>query len=416
MVEARRRLREQGRKWYSLHDKLTDARNLQEAWRQVEANRGAPGVSGETVEEFGRKSAERLEELGRRLRAGKFRARPIRQKLIPKTDGSGKLRELGIPEVEDRIVQAAIVRLIEPVFEDKFLDGSFGFRPERSAHHALQRVEAAIGADKPFVVDADIRNCFGSIPHEALMDEVAEEIADATLLDLVRSFVKADVVAEMESWTPVSGTPQGAVLSPLLANIYLHAFDARMADAGHEVVRYADDFVVLCRTREEAETAMAKAVEILNSMGLQMHPEKSRVVDAGAEQFQFLGYVFGSGTRWPRDGSLQKLRDSIRAKTPRSGGEALRVVVKKVNRTLRGWYGYFRHGTGNVFEEVDAFVRRRLRSIRRQYDGRSGAARNGNDNLRYPNSYFQALDLFSMSSEHAKERRGRRYIPFPARA
>jgi RNA-directed DNA polymerase len=416
MVEARKRLREQGRKWYALHDKLTDARNMNEAWRQVEANRGAPGISGETVEEYGKNATERLEELGRRLWAGNFRARPIRQKLIPKTDGSGKMRELGIPEVEDRIVQAAIVRLIEPIFEDKFLDGSFGFRPERSAHHALQRVEAAIGADKPFVVDADIRNCFGSIPHEALIDQVATEVADTKLLGLVRSFVEADVVSEMESWTPERGTPQGAVLSPLLANIYLHTFDVRMAGAGYEVVRYADDFVVLCRTQEEAEAAMAKAEEILGSMGLLVHPEKSRVVDARTAQFQFLGYVFGSGTRWPRNSSLAKLRDGVRTKTSRSGGEAMRVVIKKVNWTLRGWYGYFKHSTGRVFGEVDGFVRRRLRSILRQYDGRSGAARNGNDNLRYPNAYFQALDLFSMSSEHAKRRRGRRHILFPAKA
>ena len=399
-----------------LHDKLSDSRNLNEAWRQVEENRGAPGVSGQTVEDYSKNATERLNRLGRRLHEGTYAAQPIRQKLIPKTDGSGKMRELGIPEVEDRIVQAAIVRLIEPIFEDKFLEGSYGFRPERSAHHALSRVETAIAADRPFVVDADISNCFGSIPHDALMNEVAKEISDTRLMGLIRSFVKADIVKEMESCTPVSGTPQGAVLSPLLANVYLHEFDLQMSRAGYEVVRYADDFVVLSRTKEEADEARACAEKVLQAMGLKLHPEKTRVVDSRQEPFQFLGYVFAPKGRWPRKGSEQKLRDRIREKTPRSGGQSLRVVIIRLNRTLKGWYRYFRHCVANVFEAVDGFVRRRLRSILRQYEGRRGAARNGRDNQRYPSSFFRQLQLFSLEEQSKADRRGRRLIPFPARA
>jgi RNA-directed DNA polymerase len=418
MVEARDRLRKAGRKWYLLYDKLYDQRNLSEAWKQVESNRGAPGLSGETIKQYGETIDERLDRLRERLKERRYEPRPIRRAYIPKTDGSGRMRELGIPEVEDRVVQAAVVRLIEPIFEAKFLGCSFGFRPGRSAHHALARVEQAIGGERPWVVDADIRNCFGSIPHEPLMEQVAAEVSDGKLLDLVRGFVKADIVEELSRWTPQEGTPQGAVLSPLLANIYLHEFDRRMAEAGCEVVRYADDFVVLCRSEEQAQAARDKAEEVLAQMGLTMHPEKTRVIDARTMRFQFLGYEFWPGGREPRPPSMDKLKDRIRAKTPHSSGQSLRETVRELNPFLRGWYGYFKHSFWNVLKDVDGLVRRRLRSILRKFDGRKGTSKGtGADQTRWPNAYFDTLGLFSMSRQHERDARGpRRLIPFPAKA
>jgi len=359
-----------------------------------------------------------LAQLGTRLREQTYQPRPIRQKEIPKADGSGKKRPLGIPEVEDRIVQAALVAVMEPVFEAKFLGSSHGFRPGHSAHHALAVVEQAISTDRPWLVDADIRNCFGSIPHAPLLTEVAKEVSDGKLLKLIHSFVKADIVSELRTWTPEKGTPQGAVLSPLLANIYMHEFDRQMAEAGFEVVRYADDFVVLCRNEDECRTAKAKAEVVLQGMGLELHPEKSRVVDARRERFQFLGYEFWPGGRQPRKSSLHKLRDGIRAKTPRSSGCSMRETIRVLNLTLRGWYGYFRHSFWNVLSGVDGFVRRRLRSILRKFEKRRGASKgNGADQARYPNQLFERMGLFSMGTQRALDAgQTRKLIPFPAKA
>jgi RNA-directed DNA polymerase len=417
MVEARDGLRKAGRKWYLLFDNLHDERNLREAWRQVRDNRGAAGLSGESIEQYGSTIDERLERLRGKLKQRRYEPHPIRRAYIPKTDGSGKMRELGIPEVEDRVVQAAVVRLIEPIFEAKFLGCSHGFRPGRSAHHALAEVERAIGGDRPWVVDADIRNCFGSIPHEPLMEQVAAEVSDGKLLDLVRGFVKADIVEELSRWTPEQGTPQGAVLSPLLANIYLHEFDRQMTEAGCEVVRYADDFVVLCRSEEEAQAARKTAEEVLARMGLEMHPEKTRVVDARTTPFLFLGYAFQPWGRKPRDPSLDKLKDSIRAKTPHKSGVSLREIVRRLNPALRGWYSYFRHSHWKTFEPLDAFVRRRLRSTLRKFFGKRGTSKgSGADQKRWPNAYFDSLGLFSMRRQHQQEAGLARHIPFPARA
>lgn len=415
MVEARAKLRSERRKWYLLYDKLHDPRNLNEAWKQVEANGGAPGLSGLTVEQYGESLDYRLEKLGERLRQQQYEVRPIRRKLIPKTDGSGKMRPLGIPEVEDRLVQAAIVRLIEPIFEDKFLACSHGFRPERSAHHALAEVEKAVAGNRPYILDGDIQDCFGSIPQEPLMECVAREISDGKLLRLVRRFVEADIVEEMRRWTPEKGTPQGAVLSPLLANIYLHEFDHAMEQAGFQVVRYADDFVVLCGTRGEAEAARAKANEVLSGMGLKLHPEKTRVVDARTERFQFLGYEWWPGGRGPRRGSRDKLRDTVRARTPRCSGRSLRQVIADLNPTLRGWYAYFRYSHRAALREQDGFVRRRLRSILRKFSKRRGTAR-PEDNARYPNRIFHEFGLFSMELAQQQAAGDRKLLAFPAKA
>jgi RNA-directed DNA polymerase len=415
MVEARDKLRREGKKWYLLYDKLYDPRNLHEAWKQVEANCGAAGLSGETVERYREGLEFRLQRLARRLKQEQYEVRPIRRKLIPKGDGSGKMRPLAIPEVEDRIVQAAIVRLIEPIFEAKFLPCSHGFRPGRSAHHALAQLDAATAGGKTFLVDADIQDCFGSIPREPMMEVLAREIADAKLLRLVRRFLEADIVEGMRRWTPGSGTPQGAVLSPLLANIYMHEFDRQMTDAGCQVVRYADDFVIPCSTMKEAQAARELADQVLQQMGLTMHPTKTRVVSVSKERYQFLGYEFWPKGRQPRKSSTKKIRDAIRKKTPRKSGRSLRKTISALNPTLRGWYGYFRHSFWNVFTDLDGFVRRRLRSILRKFAKRKGTAR-PEDNARYPNAYFEKLGLFSTYDRHQSEAGARKMIAFPASA
>jgi RNA-directed DNA polymerase len=239
MVEAIERYRQAGRRWYLLYDKLYAESNLKAAWEQVEEKGGAAGVSGQTIAQYRDGLEQRLSNLAKKLKEQSFEARPIRRVYIPK--GNGKLRPLGIPEVEDRIVQAALVRLVEPIFEKKFLGVSYGFRPERSAHNALAELVAAMEAGFTQIVDADIPDCFGSIPWTPLVEEVAREISDPKVLGLVKKFLKAEVMEGMKAWQPEEGTPQGAVLSPLLANIYLHHFDEEMTRAGYRMVRYADD-------------------------------------------------------------------------------------------------------------------------------------------------------------------------------
>jgi RNA-directed DNA polymerase len=423
MWKAIEEQRAKGRKWYLLYDKVFDPRNLNEAWEQVRANGGAPGLSGETIEEYRKTVVERLRKVAEKLREQRYEARPIRRKMIPKTDGSGKQRPLGIPEVEDRIVQAAIVRVIEPIYEAKFCQSSYGFRPERSALNALAHLDREITTGRKYLVDADIRDCFGSIPHEKLMEEVGKELSDPKLLALIRQFVEADIVEEVRRWTPERGTPQGAVLSPLLANIYLHEFDRQMLQSGYEVIRYADDFVVACPTPEEAEGAKKKAEEILSGMGLELHPQKTRVIDVRTSRFQFLGYEFfplkGEGRplgRVPRASSRKKIYDAVRRKTPRRSGKSLREVIGDLAPTLKGWFGYFKHSFWNVFTDLDGFVRRRLRSILRKFEKRRGAAKNRDDNARYPNDLFEGMKLFSTSNAHEHKAGARGLLAFPAKA
>lgn len=413
MVEAIERYKQAGRRWYLLYDKLYTKLNLKAAWEQVEENGGAAGVSGQTIAEYRDGLEQRLSDLARRLKEQTYEARPIRRVYIPK--GNGKLRPLGIPEVEDRIVQAALVRLIEPIFEAKFMGVSYGFRPERSAHNALAELVAAMEQGFTQIVDADITDCFGSIPWTPLVEEVARGVSDPKVLGLVKKFLRAEVMEGMEGWQPDEGTPQGAVLSPLLANIYLHRFDEEMTRAGYRMVRYADDFVILCRTTPEAEQAREKARQTLAEMGLQLHPEKTRIVDATREEFQFLGYEFWPWGRKPRPSSRQKLRDRIRAKTPRNPGQSLRAVIASLNYTLRGWYAYFRHSWWTAFKDVDGFVRRRLRSILRGFQKRKGTTR-PLDHFRYPNRIFEKLGLFSLDQKHLTQAGLKGLIAFAAKA
>jgi len=392
-----------GGKWFSLMDKVYALRNLRRAFERVKANQGAAGVDHVTVEEFERHLEANLEKLARSLADGSYRPQAIRRVWIPKPGGKEK-RPLGIPTVRDRVVQTALRAVLEPIFERDFAAHSYGFRPNRGGKEALRRVDALLTAGYHWVVDADLKSYFDTIPHAALLDRVGEKVVDSKVLGRLEAFLTAKVMETAEGWTPEEGTPQGAVISPLLSNIYLDPLDHLMAAAGFEMERYADDFVILCRNEAEARQALERVQSWTATTGLQLHPTKTRIVDAtAAGGFDFLGYHFEGGTRWPRRKSLAKLKDTLRAKTRRTNGQSLSVIITNLNRTLRGWYGYFQHSHATTFTALDQWVRTRLRSILRKRRGRHGRAR-GADHQRWPNAFFTACGLFSLLTAHATAR------------
>jgi RNA-directed DNA polymerase len=320
---------------------------------------------------------------------------------IPK--GPGQTRPLGIPAVKDRIVQTALKRVIEPIFENEFHDTSYGFRPGRGCKEALREVDQNLKAGYTHVVDADLKSYFDSIPHDRLMSRAEERISDGRVLELIRAYLKQDVMHGLERWTPTGGTPQGAVISPLLANIYLHPLDLLMASKGYRMVRYADDFVVLCRTEEEAEAALVEVRAWVEGNGLTLHPDKTRVgncLEAG-QGFDFLGYRFEAGRRWVRKKSLTALKDKLRSKTGRTRGVSLKSIIEELNPILRGWFGYFKHAHRTVFRVLDGFIRRRLRALLRKREKRPGFGRCHADQKRWPNAYFAEHGLFTLSGAHA---------------
>jgi RNA-directed DNA polymerase len=383
-----------------LFDKVFAERNLWRAFQQVAAKRGAPGVDHETVEQFARKLPDSIWELSDLIKSGTFAPQAIRRVHIPKP-GTNETRPLGIPTVRDRVVQAAIVNVIEPIFERDFAEHSYGFRPNRGCKDALRRVDKLLKAGYTHVVDADLKGYFDSIPHDRLMARLETKVADGPVLRLIEMFLKADILDEASQWTPEAGAPQGAVLSPLLSNIYLDPLDHLLAEAGYEMVRYADDFVILCRTAEDAAAALKLVEQWVADNGLTLHPTKTKIVDARTTGFDFLGYTFCGTKHFPRDKSRRKLKDTLRAKTRRTSGDSLAHVVNDVNRTLRGWFAYFQHSSyRNVFRDIDGWVRRRLRSILRKRVKRRGISRS-TDHQRWNNAYFAEHGLFSLATAHA---------------
>jgi RNA-directed DNA polymerase len=386
--------------WFSLIDKVYAPANLRAALTKVVANQGAPGVDHVTVEQFERRADANLQALGEQLRSGTYRPQAIRRVYIPKP-GSPEKRPLGIPTVRDRVAQAAVVHVLEPIFERDFAPTSYGFRPGRGAQQALGRVEALLAAGYRYVVDADLKSYFDTIPHDRLMQRVREKVADGPLLRLLESFLTAGILEDLREWVPTAGAPQGAVLSPLLSNIYLDPLDHLLGVRGLAMVRYADDFVVLCRTRQEADRALAVVQEWVAANGLRLHPDKTRVVDAATEPFDFLGYRFEGERRSPRPKSLAKLKEAVRAKTRRTDGRSLRCIVTDLTRTLRGWYGYFWRCHERVFSRLDGWIRRRLRSLLRKRAGLPGVSRHGADEVRWPVAYFAEQGLFSLKAAPA---------------
>ena len=388
-----------GGRWHTLIDKVRFGHNLEASYAQVASNEGAPGVDHVTVEAFGARRDDELSKLMQELRAGTYRPQAVRRTRIPKP-GTRETRPLGIPTVRDRVVQAAVVHVIEPIFERDFAEQSYGFRPRRGCKDALRRVEQLLKAGYTYVVDADLKSYFDTIPHDRLMKRLQGKVADSRLLGLVESFLKAGILEGMTEWTPEAGAPQGAVLSPLLSNIYLDPLDHLMADAGLEMVRYADDFVILCRTSAEAARALELVQAWTAENGLTLHPTKTKIVAAQTEGFDFLGYRFVNGRRYVRRKSMEKLKDTIREKTRRRRGQSLRTIIQDVNATLRGWFGYFKHSYKAIFRALDGWVRMRLRSILRRRLGKRGRGQ-GSDHKRWPNAFFAAQGLFSLVEARA---------------
>lgn len=395
-----------GGRWYSLMDKVWSERTLGAAATRVAANQGASGVDHVTVEMFESEREANLGRLSAALRGGTYRPQAIRRHYIPKP-GSLERRPLGIPTVRDRVVQTALRMVLEPIFERDFAAHSYGFRPGRGCKDALRRVEELLKGGAVFVVDVDLKSFFDTIPHDRLLAEVGRKVADGKIMRLLQQFLQQGVLDGLAAWTPEEGTPQGAVISPLLSNIYLDPLDQTMAGAGFEMVRYADDFVVLCRDEAEAARALEGIAGWTASAGLHLHPTKTRIVDARAAGFEFLGYRFEGGRRWPRDKSLRKLKDTVRAKTPRLAGESLRSIILGLNPVLRGWFGYFQHSHRRSLIDLDGWIRRRLRSLLRRRAGRRGIAR-GDDHHRWTNAFFAEQGLFSLQQAHASVRRSPR--------
>ena len=393
---------EKGGKWYSLMDKLYRVKLLKSSFYKVKANSGAAGVDHVTVEHYEENLEANLEELSRDLKEGNYEPQPIKRKYIPKP-GRDEKRPLGIPTVRDRIVQTALKDLLEPIFEKEFSDQSFGFRPNRSTKDALRELQDLLNEGYTYVVDADILGYFDNIPHDTLMREVKKRITDNGILSLIDSYLKADILEGTDNWTPEGGTPQGAVISPLLANIYLNPLDHLMKTRGYNMIRYADDFVILCSTKEEAREALKAINDWVKKAGLKLHPDKTKLVDATKRGgFDFLGYHFERGYKWPRKKSENKLKDNIRNKTPRTYGDNLEKCISGINKTLTGWYEYFKHSHHTTFGPLDGWIRMRLRSILRQRAGMKGRGR-GSDHQRWPNSYFQKRGLFSLVEAHRSE-------------
>jgi RNA-directed DNA polymerase len=392
----------EGGKWFRLFDKVFSERNLLAAFQQVASKQGAAGVDHVTVTQFERGLPETLWEVSDQLRHATYQPQAIRRVHIPKP-GTGETRPLGIPTVRDRMVQAAVVNVIEPIFERDFAKHSYGFRPGRGCKDALRRVDHLLKAGYTIVVDADLKGYFDSIPHDGLMSRLKEKVADGPVLSLIESFLKANIMDGMQEWTPEAGAPQGAVLSPLLSNIYLDPLDHLVARSGFEMVRYADDFVILCRTPEEALRALELVQQWVSDNGLTLHPTKTKVVDARTEGFDFLGYHFHGTKRWPRTKSISKLKDAIRAKTKRTQGDSLYEIIGSLNRTLRGWFTYFQHSRPWIFPKLDGWIRGRLRSILRKRAKRRGRGR-GLDHHRWPNAFFAEQGLYNLELAHVMAR------------
>jgi RNA-directed DNA polymerase len=371
------------RKVHSLIDKVYKQKNLEMAWESVKANRGAGGIDGQSIDDFAKVLKEQLAKLHEELRAGTYRPQPVRRQRIPKAGQPGKYRELGIPTVYDRVCQQALLNRLEPIFESVFDDASFGYRRGRSPHDALRKVWKELKAGREWVVDADLRDFFGSVDHDKLLALVAQRVSDGRVLGLIRSMLQAGSSDQGRLFPTERGTPQGGVVSPLLSNILLTPFDKEMRRRGYRLTRWADDWVITCESAAEARSALSLAAKVLEQLGVNINPEKTRIVNV-KHGFEFLGYKIkrGKGLRlqpgkvrsharsgelyaYPRHKSIQHFKDQVRRRTRRKAPVTTEELVQQLNPVLRGWGHYFKRAhVRKLFNQLDRWVVRRIWSHR----------------------------------------------------
>ena len=387
-----------GGKWHTLIDKVYSELNLYVSARKVTGKNGAAGVDGQSCEAFEEHLIVETRRLAEQLRGSTYRPKAVRRVPIPKPGRPDETRPLGIPTVRARAVQRAVLNVIEPILDHQFHERSFGFRHGRGAHDALRLVEQKLQEGYVYVVDADLKSYFDTIPKDRLLKLIQEHISDSRMLKLIKMFLDQNILEELREWTPIAGVPQGAVLSPVLSNLYLNPLDHEMADAGFAMVRYADDFVVLCRSQFEAEVALQVISEWVEQAGLTLHPTKTKIVDSRTESFAFLGYSFRGDKIYPRRESLAKMKTRLRELTPRKRSGSLESIVHELNRVLIGWFGYFRHSRWTIFKDLDAKIRSRLRRLllKRHRKNPKRLPRQ----QRWPNVYFTEVGLWSLREAH----------------
>jgi len=372
------------KKVHSLVDKVYQRTNLEIAWKRVKANRGAGGADGVTVEEFEKDLEANLERLHQELREGRYLPQPVRRLEIPKRGDPGKTRPLGIPSVFDRVCQQALVNRIEPIFEEVFDAGSFGYRKGRQTRDALKKIWHEIEEGNEWIVDADLKDYFGSVDHEKLIVLVAQRISDGRVLKLIQQMLEAGYIEQGSLFPTSRGTPQGGVVSPCLSNVLLTPFDKEMRRKGYRLTRWADDWVVTCRTRSEAVQALATATKILQKLGVTLNAKKTRIVNI-KQGFEFLGFKIGQGKgvlrlpaskikaklnkrnlyALPKDKSVTRFKDAVRQKTRRRSPLTTEEIVKELNPLIRGWGNYYkRSNVRRLFNQLDAWIIRRLWSQR----------------------------------------------------
>ena len=381
MFEYLRKYREHfpNRKFFQLIDKVYEMRNLNDAWKKVKSNKGCAGIDKQSISDFQKQSEMHLKEIQRVVKNGMYESMPTLRRLIPK--GDNKFRPLGIPTVKDRILQQATKNVIEQIFEMKFLDCSYGYRPDRNAQQAVKQIKNYIEQGYIWIIDADVEKFFDSVDHKLLMRFVAEEISDGKVLSLIESWLKAGVMNKgKQEETPV-GTPQGGVISPLLANIYLHEMDKQVANIDSiRLVRYADDFVILCKTKEEAERTMKQVKEILTWLKLRLNKTKTKIANVNIESFEFLGFKLkrsgGKVIVTPGKKAIKKFKETIRRVTWRRQPVKSEGMVGRLNSVIRGWGNYFKIGNvKRLFERLDGWIRTRVRMFIEKRKSRYANAR-----------------------------------------
>ena len=399
----------QGNAWYTLIDKVYRQNNLEESYSRVASNGGSAGVDHVSVEKYGEDLKRELEKLSQQLKTGSYTPQQIKRVYIPKAGGGE--RPLGIPTVRDRVVQTSLLHVIEPIFEKEFLDCSYGFRPQRGCKDALRKTLELLKQGYTTVVDADIKAIFDTINQQKLIELVSKRIKDKQIIELINKFLKQGILVQGKLIDSNGiGTPQGGVISPLLANIYLHELDLEISKHGYQMVRYADDFVIMCKSQEEAEQALLLIKTTMNKLDLTLHPDKTGTVDMKqlGNSFQFLGYIFKNHKnrilKYPRPKSLNKLKDTVRAITPRANGKSMEEIIEKLNQSLKGWFEYYKHSSSYAFSNLDAWIRCRLRAILAKRRKSGSHNRRGYSHLRWHNRYFTNLELFSLHSAHLRLR------------